>query len=621
MHLLFAEGIEKSYGIHPILKGCGLRIERGERVGLVGNNGAGKSTLIRILTGEEEADAGRVSISGTVSVLSQHPQLKGETVLEAIEEALLWHKELVQAYEDAILNDDADKMTKYQARLDDVGWEVGHNIDSVLERVQAPPCTALCANLSGGEQRRVALARTLLSNADLLILDEPTNHLDVETIEWLEALLKGYRGGVLLVTHDRYLLDVVSTHIVEISDGQSVHYTGNYADYIVARAQRESRLELAEQKRVRLLSQELEWASRSPSARSTKQKARLQRIDDLKTRIHKKTDPIRLDFTTLDKFGGNLLELSGVSFGYDTPLVEKFDFAIPPRMRLGIIGPNGAGKSTLLKMMSGVLLPQKGIVSKHSRCTIGVIDQQRSGLNLDDTIWEAAGGGNEFVYLGEHPIHVASFLSRFLFTRPMLTQKISGLSGGERARLLLAKLMLSGSNMLFLDEPTNDLDFATLGALEESLCAFGGSVVVISHDRAFLDRVSTHILSFEGEGQVVSYADRQQAILALKEKKKEKQSRKIDSSLSKNVDSKFSTQSVVKKLEKLSYNEKRELDSLPDRIEEAELEQERITELLNNPESYKDSSFDAQHHAKKLEKQEAVVLELYDRWETLAERV
>ena len=613
MHLLFAEGIEKSYGVQPILKGCQIRVESGERLGLVGNNGAGKSTLIRILTGEEDADAGRISKSGTVSVLTQNPKLKGKTVIDAVQDALQWHADLLSAYEEAIIKEDTQAISQYQARLDNVGWEVGYNIDSVLEKVQAPPKDALCANLSGGEQRRVALARTLLSNADLLILDEPTNHLDVETIEWLESFLKGYRGGIILVTHDRYLLDAVATHIVEISAGETVHYTGNYADYIIEKANREERLAIAEEKRVRLLAQELEWASRSPSARTTKQKARLQRIDDLKKQIFKKRDVLQLDFTSLGKFGGNLLELSGVTFGYDVPLVQNFEFAIPTKMRLGIIGPNGAGKSTLLKLMNEDIVPQKGSVSKHSRCKIGLIDQQRSGLRPEDTVWEAAGGGNEYVFLNEQPIHVISFLSRFLFSREMMTQLVSGLSGGERARLLLAKLMLSGANLLFLDEPTNDLDFATLGALEEALCDFGGSVVIISHDRAFLDRVSTHILSFEGEGNIVAYADRQQAISALQELKKEEKKEQKPKVLVE------AAQKQPKK-KKLSYREQQELNGLPEAIEQAEEEQERITALLNDPESYKDSSFDAKKWSLKLEEQETEVLKLYDRWEELAER-
>ena len=612
MHLLFAEGIEKSYGVQPILKGCQLRIAKGERFGLVGNNGAGKSTLIRILTGEEEADAGRISQTGSMSVLSQNPRLKGDTVLDAVRDALQWHAELLQAYEQAITDGDEEAVSQYQSRLDLVGWEVGYNIDSVLEKVQAPPKEALCANLSGGEQRRVALARTLLSNADLLILDEPTNHLDVETIEWLESFLKGYRGGIILVTHDRYLLDAVATHIVEISAGETVHYTGNYADYIIEKANREERLAIAEEKRVRLLAQELEWASRSPSARTTKQKARLQRIDDLKKKIFTKRDDLKLDFTSLGKFGGNLLELSGVTFGYDQPLVKNLDFAIPTKMRLGIIGPNGAGKSTLLKLMNGDLKPNKGSVSKHGRCKIGMIDQQRSGLKLEDTVWEAAGGGNEYVFLNEQPIHVISFLSRFLFTRAMMTQLVSGLSGGERARLLLAKLMLSGANLLFLDEPTNDLDFATLGALEEALCGFGGSVVIISHDRAFLDRVSTHILSFEGSGEIVAYADRQQAVQALQEKHKQQKKE--------TKPQRVSQPKPEPKKKKLSYREQQELKGLPEAIEEAEAEQERITELLNDPDSYKDPSFDAKHWSVQLERQEMKILEMYDRWEELSER-
>ncbi len=252
MHLLFAEGIEKDYGVRPVLKGCSLRVGPKERVGLVGNNGAGKSTLIRIVTGEETADSGRVSLPGSVSVLSQHPKLAGVCVADAVRASLQWHQDLLRAYESAVVTGDTEEMSALQDRLDQVGWDLGHNIQAMLERVGAPPAAAKNENLSGGERRRVALARTLLSNADLLILDEPTNHLDVETIEWLEAFLKGYRGGVLLVTHDRYMLESVSTHIVEIENGLTYRYTGGYSDYLEERAQRQLRLSQAEDRRLKI---------------------------------------------------------------------------------------------------------------------------------------------------------------------------------------------------------------------------------------------------------------------------------------------------------------------------------------------------------------------------------
>ncbi|MEC7984356.1 MAG: ABC-F family ATP-binding cassette domain-containing protein, partial [Myxococcota bacterium] len=518
------------------------------------------------------------------------------------------HQELLSDYEEAIIDGDAERMSELQDRLDVVGWDLGHNIDSMLERVGAPPATAKNTNLSGGEKRRVALARTLLSNADLLILDEPTNHLDVETIEWLEAFLKGYRGGVLLVTHDRYMLESVATHIVEIENGLTYRYTGGYSDYLEERTERQFRLEQAEDRRLKILAKELAWAARSPSARSTKQKARLQRIDGLKNKIWSAQEELKLRFMTLDNFGANLIEARDLAFGYDEPLFARLDFSIAPNTRLGIIGPNGAGKSTLMKIIAKKLKPQKGNISFHSRCKIGMIDQKRSGLKLNETVWEAVGGGNDHVFVNEQPVHVASFLRRFLFSREMLEQRVDGLSGGERARLLLAKLMLNGANLILLDEPTNDLDFLTLRSLEESLLSFGGAVVVISHDRAFLDRVCTSVLSFEAGGRVVEYADRQQALAAR---------RKSDPPTETAPKKRKTVEKSVKK--GLSFKERKELAALPDEIERLEQQQEELIERLNDPSSYKDSEFDVKRSAQMLQEIEDTVARLYERWEALSE--
>ncbi len=318
MHALVVQDIEKSYGDRQILRGCSFFVSPNERVGIVGANGAGKSTLLRIISGVEEPNHGQIHLPVSVAILDQNPTLTGNTVGDAVRETSQWHQDLIDAYNQAIVDEDWDTMTTLQDRLDIVGWDISHNIESVLQRVQAPSADAPLDNLSGGEVRRVALARTLLSNADLLILDEPTNHLDTETIEWLEAFLAGYRGAVLLVTHDRYLLEQVATRIVEVEDGVCVGYDGSYGDYLVASAERQARLRQAEERRLKLIAQEAAWAARSPAARSTKQKARLQRLDALQNqRAMPSERSIDWNFDTDDRFGSTLMEVEdlGLSFG------------------------------------------------------------------------------------------------------------------------------------------------------------------------------------------------------------------------------------------------------------------------------------------------------------------
>jgi ABC transport system ATP-binding/permease protein len=613
MSVLFADKIEKAYGDRLVLRGCSLRLDKGERLGLVGVNGAGKSTLLRILTGAETLDHGRVQRNGSLSHLEQRPNLRGPAVLDAVSQATEWHRELLKSYEEALTEGDLERAGDLQDRLDQVGWDLGHNIRSILTQLDAPGPERAIEGLSGGEVRRVALARTLLSGADILILDEPTNHLDATTIEWLESFLKGYRGAVLLVTHDRYLLEEVATGILEIEDGETVSYEGSYGDYLVARAERQARLQVAEERRLKLLASEAAWAARSPAARSTKQKARLQRLDRLRgQRGLSKERGIAMEMKTGDRFGRVLVEASGIHFSYGpTPLFTNLSFSIPPGTRLGIVGPNGAGKSTLLKVLSGHLQPQRGKVLRAGRVKLGILDQQRSGLDPEKTLFETAGGGGDHVQLGERSVHVATFLRRFLFPREMLDQKVGSLSGGERARILLAKLILEGANLILLDEPTNDLDLLTLRALEEALIDFSGAVIVVTHDRAFLDRICTSVLSFEPEGAVVEYADRQQAMGALRVLA----SAKVEAPKEVKTQRRSDAGSV-----RLTYKETRELSELPDRIEVVEAKQEALTVRLNDPEIYQDPSVDHVRLNANLEALGKELEELYERWAALAER-
>lgn len=615
MNALLIQELEKSYGDREILRGCSFVVGKDEKVGIVGVNGAGKSTLLRLISGKEESDGGRVHIEGSVAILSQQPQLNGVTVEDAIREASAWHQELLDDYQKSIDAEDWEMMGKLQDRLDMVGWDVSHNISAMLERVQAPPKDRDLQYLSGGEIRRVALAKTLLSNADVLILDEPTNHLDTETIEWLESFLIGYRGAVLLVTHDRYLLEKVAMRIIEVEDGLCVSYDGSYGDYLVESAERQSRLRQAEHRRLKLIAQEAKWAARSPAARSTKQKARLQRLDELQNqRALPFEKELLLSFTTEDKFGATLLEVEdlALSFG-ELQLFQDVHFSLLPKQRVGILGANGSGKSSLLKVISGQIKPSSGRILRQSRLKIGLLDQHRTGLKPEDSVFEAAAGGADFVDLNGKRMHVAGFLSRFLFDREMLTQKVSLLSGGEKARLLMAKLMLEGVNVLLLDEPTNDLDLQTLRALEDALIGFQGAVLLVTHDRSFLDRVCNSVLSFE-EGLVISYADRHQVLLA-KKASETGGSQQIEKQKSKNARPKNKTVQ-----DKLSYKEKQELNDLPDKIEALENRLEEVNGILGNPKSYVDSSIDITSLQKEMEQLEEDILMKMERWEELAEK-
>ena len=616
MNALVVQEIEKSYGDRQILRGCSFFVGTNERVGIVGANGAGKSTLLKIISGKEEPNHGHIHLPVSVAILDQLPQLTGSTVGEAVRETSRWHQELIEAYNQAILDEEWDRMSQLQDRLDMVGWDLSHNIDAVLQKVQAPPSNASLENLSGGEIRRVALAKTLLSNADLLILDEPTNHLDTETIEWLESFLAGYRGSVLLVTHDRYLLEQVATRIIEVEDGICVGYEGSYGDYLVASAERQSRLRQAEERRLKLIAQEAAWAARSPAARSTKQKARLQRLDALQNQRSLAPErSIAWNFETNDRFGSTLMEVEDLSLAFgDRVLFEGATFTLSPRERLGIIGRNGTGKSSLLKLLTGDLSSPTGQIHRQSRLQVGVLDQNRTGLKMDDTVYESVGGA-DFVDVHGQRVHVVGFLAKFLFGRTMLGQKVSLLSGGERARLLLAKLLLQGANLLILDEPTNDLDLLTLRALEEALLEFGGGVLVVTHDRAFLDRVCTGILSIE-EGEVVCYADRSQVVRAATLRRQEEQ---VALQAEKEAQQ-IKAPKPVQKKSGLSYKEKKELEALPDQIEALEQQLTDVDSVLLDPTTYTNPDIRISELQAQKETLENEIEQAMERWEELSEK-
>ncbi len=624
--VLTATGIEKAYGDRSILRGADLTADEGERVGLVGINGSGKSTLLRLLVGEEGVDHGKVDIHGSIGWLGQNPELPGETVGDALDAAIAWHRQLVDDFERASAAHDVATAARLQNRLDQVGWKQGHKVAAMADKLGVVDRSAPIARLSGGERRRLALARALLGAPELLILDEPTNHLDADTIEWLESWLQGYRGALVLVTHDRYLLEAVATRIVEVERGVTVSYPGSYADYLIARAERQARQAADQQRHLALLAREAAWASRSPAARTTKQRARLKRLDDLRDReIVRTGKALELDLHSGARKGGPLLELHGVRHGYgDRTLLDGLGLVLQAGDRVGIMGPNGAGKSTLLSIISGSLTPDQGDRHVASRLNLAIMDQHRTGMDPDALVFDVAGDGNDHVFVGDSPVHVASFLERFQFTRESHTQRVGTLSGGERARLLLARLILHGANLLLLDEPTNDLDLFTLRVLEEALVEFDGALVVITHDRAFLDRVCNAVLSFEPDGRIVRYADRSQARAALAAQRAAAAAEAEEAAAPARAPAPAAPAPAPPRGgmgKRLSSREKRELAELPAKIEAEEERLEALNARLADPRTYRE--LDREALAALTEEATAMgpaIEALYERWTALEAR-
>ncbi len=614
MAVLRAASIERWWGDRQILAGIDLRVGPRDRIGLVGPNGCGKSTLLAILAGVLEPDGGTLERRGRIALLQQDPRLEGHRVDDVLRGALGWHQALLDRYQEALGAGALDEAAALQDRLDACGWSLEHRIDALAAATGAPPRSRELRVLSGGERRRLALAATLLESPELLLLDEPTNHLDASTIGWLQAYLQGYRGAVVMVTHDRYLLEAVCERIVEIENGQAVSYDGSYADYLLARAERHARLRAEDRRRQQLLARESAWAARSPSARSTKQKARLQRLAALRE-AGKLPDERTLvfDFSTGLRSGGTVLEVHELrtTLGGRT-LLDRVSFALRPGDRLGVIGPNGIGKSTLLQIIAGRRSADGGTVHKAPRVKIGLLDQERSGLQPGTTLFEAAGGGADRVRVGGRWLHVASFLERMLFRREQFHARVDGLSGGERARLLLARTMLEGHAVLLLDEPTNDLDLWTLRVLEEAMLAYDGAALIVSHDRAFIDRVCTGVLAFEGEGRVTLYADRPQAERAATARRAEAERAAEARSVPSDA---VARRPRAKR--RLNFHESRELEALPETIEAAEADVEALERLLADPVTYRERAAEVGTLRRRLEAAEKEVERLYARWEEL----
>jgi ATP-binding cassette ChvD family protein len=505
-------GLTKTYpGNRKVLENVNLSFYPDAKIGVLGVNGSGKSTLLRIMAGLDKDFSGEAwaAEGARVGFLSQEPHLdSSKSVRENVMEGVAASKAILDRYNELAMNysdETADEMTKLQDEIEAKGlWDLDSKIDQAMDALRCPPDDAAVDTLSGGERRRVALCRLLLEQPELLLLDEPTNHLDAETTAWLEGHLRNYPGAILIVTHDRYFLDNVTGWILELDRGRGIPYEGNYSSWLTQKQKRLAQEGREEEARQRTLTREQDWIAASPRARQAKSKARYQRYEELLAKASEKTQQsAQIVIPVAERLGQNVIDFDGLAKGFgDLLLIDGLSFKLPPGGIVGVIGPNGAGKTTLFRMITGQEKPDKGTIKIGESVHLGYVDQSRDSLNDGVTVWQEISGGADMLQLGKREVNSRAYCAAFNFRGADQQKKVGQLSGGERNRVHLAKMLKSGANVLLLDEPTNDLDVDTLRALEEALEDFAGCAVIISHDRWFLDRIATHMLSFEGDSHV-----------------------------------------------------------------------------------------------------------------------
>ncbi|MCY4179162.1 MAG: energy-dependent translational throttle protein EttA, partial [Litoreibacter sp.] len=508
----FMDGVSKQYpGGKKVFENIRLNFLPGVKIGVVGVNGTGKSSLMRIMAGQDKDFTGEAwaAEGAKVGYLPQEPTLEEEmTVRDNVMLGVKEKKDILDRYNEFAMNysdETADEMAKLQDEIDSQNlWDLDAQIDVAMEALRCPPDDAMPENLSGGERRRVALCKLLLEAPDMLLLDEPTNHLDAETIAWLQKHLIDYKGTCLIVTHDRYFLDDITGWILELDRGRGIPYEGNYSSWLEQKAKRLEREAKEDKAKQKTLERELEWMRSGAKARQAKGKARINAYSEMASQSEKeKVGRAQIIIPNGPRLGSKVIEVEGLTKAYgDKLLVEDLSFSLPPGGIVGVIGPNGAGKSTLFRMLTGQEQPDGGTVSYGDTVQLSYVDQSRDALKGDATVWEEISDGGEIIQLGDAQMNSRAYCSSFNFKGGDQQKKVGSLSGGERNRVHMAKLLKSGGNVLLLDEPTNDLDVETLRALEDAIENFAGCAVVISHDRFFLDRLCTHILAFEGDAHV-----------------------------------------------------------------------------------------------------------------------
>jgi len=605
------------YGPHTVLDRATLAIDEGDRVGLVGRNGCGKSTFLKIAAGDLAPDGGSFTRRRDL-ITGYLPQAfaldESLTVQENIRAGAAHILALLAEYD----HTPADS-PRSSVLLDQIshfeGWDLDRRIESIATHLHAPARDRIVSSLSGGEKRRAALCRALIARPDFLILDEPTNHLDTGSIEWLEDFLSRYPGACLFVTHDRYFLDRIATRIVELARGGMLNYDGSYSDYLVTKAERDAAEERMEHKRQMFLKHELEWVRRGPSARRTKSVDRIERyFEEAAKKPPEQELDVELIIPPASKMSNRVITLTDVGMELGERLLfDGLTLDLATGQRVGVVGRNGAGKSTLLKIIMGELTPTYGKVEIGARTEINYVDQHRLMLDDEKTIWEEVGEGGDYVRLGDESITLRGYLRRFLFTEDQINSKIHLLSGGERSRVILAKILRRGGNVLILDEPTNDLDLATLRMLEEALALFDGSVIVVSHDRYFLNRVCTHTLAFEEGGQVGLHAGNYEYYLEKRAQRKQ----------AFNVIAATEVKPAARKSEKarkLTYKETKELETIEADIMALEEKVAKLEAAFASPDFYANHGHEWEALEAQLKADRERVPQLYGRWEEL-ERV
>ena len=621
--ILTASEITVRYNDRAVLDATTLGIQEGERLGLVGRNGAGKTTFLRILAGLQSPDSGEVSRQRdlVVSYLPQDFMLDAtKSVEENIRDGAKPVLDLIAEFES--LPHDSKRHEELEHRIHALeGWTLDTRIEIAMAHLNCPAADRRIDTLSGGEKRRVAMCRAIVSLPDFLILDEPTNHLDPESIEWVAEFLDEFHGTFLVVTHDRYFLDRVVKRMIELSDGKFFSHDGNYTDYLLDKAERQAADATVEHKRQMFLKKELAWVRQGPRAQRSKQKDRFERYYDTAAQAGPVIEEdIELVIPPPPQLGNRTVELSnlGMEIG-GKKLFSGFSYTFENGQRIGVCGRNGLGKTTLLKAIIGQLPPTEGTVKTGQLTKFNYVDQGRLQLNEERTVLDEVADGTEFVQWGDAKISVRSYLKRFLFSDDRIMTLVKKLSGGERSRLLLARILKSGGNFLILDEPTNDLDLPTLRVLEEALIAFPGVVLVVSHDRYFLNRVCTDILAFEGDGKIHHSVGDYDYYLEKKQKAAVAASRQSAAVLATNKSAALSRDAATKsaKPRKLSFKEQRELEGMEAQIHTVEAEVARIEGLFADPEFFRKHAAKVNQLTHDLEAAKANVTKLYSRWEAL----